>query len=287
MPRDGMVRLLSQPFLEDPHRLVQLAERAVRQREQPSRLGVPRPEGDHLGEADGRLVRTLLAVQQDAQVVVGVRVLGMEADRGSIRRLCFLESALRAQHHTEVVVGIGMTRIECDRALVRRRCSLQLESILQDDPEVAVPVCPRPARARDSARSVRLPAAPALLMGEHSREMQRVSIVRRDVENAAVHVRGSRPLLVLLQQDGDRYRFVHAQGATPSNCSIPCHGLACATARSPPLLRFLVGLDVVLEMDARIERSIGLLRPVLEVDLGERQAHVLRAALVTVALCHA
>ena len=43
--------------------------------------------------------------------------------------------------------------------------------------------------------------------------MQRVGMVGRDLEDAAVDVRRSRPLLVLLQQDRDRERFVQAEGA--------------------------------------------------------------------------
>src|SRR5688500_18985954 len=48
-------------------------------------------------------------------------------------------------------------------------------------------------------------------------------------------------------------------------------------------LPFLVGLEVVLEMNADVGRSIGLLRPVFEVDLGKRQAHGFRSGLPAVA----
>src|SRR3954454_11103519 len=67
------------------------------------------------------------------------------------------------------------------------------------------------------------------------------------------------------------------------NCSMP------AAASSPPLESpFLVALDVVLEVNARLERPVGLLRFVLEVDFGKRQRHVLRVATVArVAVCHA
>ena len=49
---NGMVRFLLEPFLEDGHRFVDFAERAVRQRQQPPGFGVLRPEGDDLAEAD-------------------------------------------------------------------------------------------------------------------------------------------------------------------------------------------------------------------------------------------
>src|SRR6266542_1672013 len=52
-------------------------------------------------------------------------------------------------------------------------------------------------------------------------------------------------------------------------------------------LPFLVGLDVVLEVNARIERPVGLLRFVFEIDFGKCQTHVLRLAALTVAQFHA
>ena len=43
--------------------------------------------------------------------------------------------------------------------------------------------------------------------------MQRIGMVGRDFENAAINVRRSRQLLVLLQDDGTRRRFVQAERA--------------------------------------------------------------------------
>ena len=48
-----------------------------------------------------------------------------------------------------------------------------------------------------------------------------------------------------------------------------------------------MGLDVVLEVNAGIERPVGLLRPIFEIDLRKRQAHGLQiAAFVTVGVGH-
>src|SRR6266508_7007227 len=64
--------------------------------------------------------------------------------------------------------------------------------------------------------------------------------------------------------------------------SILC--ISCALApvvdRGTPSLElpFLVGLDVVLEVNAGIERPVRLLRLVFEINLGKRQTHVLRQA---------
>src|SRR5882757_5709104 len=49
-------------------------------------------------------------------------------------------------------------------------------------------------------------------------------------------------------------------------------------------LRFLVALDVVLEVNSGIEGAVRLLRPVLEIDLCERQAHGLHLMAAAVVL---
>ena len=76
--------------------------------------------------------------------------------------------SLRPQEDAEIVVRIGMIRIERNRALIRGDRLVQLESIPQDDPQIAVPVRPigleleTPLDQRDGL------LAPPLLMGEHS-----------------------------------------------------------------------------------------------------------------------
>ena len=167
VPGDGIVGLLVQPLLEELDRLVDLAERAVGEREESPRLGILRPERDDPGEADGRLVRPFLAVQQDTQVVVRVGVLGIQVNRSSICLLRLHHPSLRPEHHTEIVVRVGVLRIERDRALVRAGRPVQLESILQHDAQVAVPVRPlgleleAPLDQRDRLLALRL------LVGEH------------------------------------------------------------------------------------------------------------------------
>ena len=211
----------------------------MRQRQQSPSFGVLRPERDDLAEADGRFVRPLLAVQQDAQVGVRVRVLGTHANGGSIGRFGFDQPALRPQEDTEIVVRVGVIRIERNRALTRDDRLIQLESIPQDDRQVAVPVRPigleleTPLDQRDGL------LAPPLLMGEHARVVHRVGVVGRDLEDPAVDVARRHPLVVLLQPDRDRYRFVQADRAVG--------------ATAPSCQSFLVALDVVLEMESGIE----------------------------------
>ena len=117
-----------------------------------------------------------------------------------------------------------------------------------------------PLDQRHGSRALRL------LVCEHPREVQRVGVVRSDLEDAAVQVGGGRPLLVLLQGDGDRDRLADAERAILGGRLV-----------HPARLSGLVRLEVVLEVDAGVERAIGLLRPVLEVDLRKDQAHDLGA----------
>ena len=124
-------------------------------------------------------------------------------------------------------MGVRVLRVEGDRPLVRGDRLVQPEAILQDDPEVAVPVGPigleleAPLDQRDGV------VAAALLMGEHAGEVQRAGMVGRDLEDASVDLRGRRPLLGLLQRDRDRQRLVDAQRSVVSGrfrrpTTLPC-----------------------------------------------------------------
>ena len=146
--------------------------------------------------------------------MVRVRVLGIQVNRSSISLLRLHHPSLRPEHHTEIVVRVGVLRVERDRALVRAGRPVQLESILQHDAQVAVPVRPPGLELEASLDQRDRLLALRLLVGEHPREVQGIRAVGRDVEDAAVDVRSGRPLLVLLQDDGDRDRLVHAQPAT-------------------------------------------------------------------------
>ena len=100
--------------------------------------------------------------------MVRVRVFGIDSSGDSICRFGFDRSVLGPQDHTEIVVRIGVIRIKRNRALVCDDRIVQLESILQNDPQIAVPVRPigleleTPLDQRDCL------LAPRLLMGEHS-----------------------------------------------------------------------------------------------------------------------
>jgi hypothetical protein len=103
--------------------------------------------------------------------------------------------------------------IERNRVLVCRDRLVQLEPILENDPEIAVPVRPLGLELEASLDQPDGLLAPFLLMGEHSREVQRAGVVGRGLEEPAVDLTGGRPLLVLLERDRDRQRLVEAQRA--------------------------------------------------------------------------
>jgi hypothetical protein len=100
-------------------------------------------------------------------------------------------------------VRVRVIRVECDRPLVRGCRFVQPEAILQDDPEIAVPVGPigleleTPRNQRDGV------SVSILLMGEHTGEVERPGMIGRDFEDVPVELRGGTPLLRLLQYDRD------------------------------------------------------------------------------------
>ena len=140
-------------------------------------------------------------------------MVGIDANGGSIRRFRFDDPSFGPEHHAEIVVGICVRRIERNRTFVRRSRLVQLEPILQDDPEIAVPVRPIGLELETSLDQGDGLLALRLLMGEDSREVQRVGMLGRHFEDIAVDLRGGRPLFGLLQDDRDRQRFVEAQRA--------------------------------------------------------------------------
>ena len=138
------------------------------QRQQSPGFGVLRPERDDFAEADGRFVRPLLAVQQDAEVRIRVGMVGTRANGGSVGRFRFDDIALRPQQDTEIVVRVGMVRVERNRAPTRDDRLVQPEPIPQDDPQVAVPVRPIGLELETPLDQLDCLLAPPLLMGEHS-----------------------------------------------------------------------------------------------------------------------
>ena len=108
---------------------------------------------------------------------------------------------------------VRVRRVECDRTAVRSDRFIQPQPILQDDPEIAVPVGSLGLELETSLDQHHCVLAPRLLMREHAREVQSVGVVRGYFEDAAVDIGRSCPLLGLLQRERDCYGFVQRKGA--------------------------------------------------------------------------
>ena len=200
-------------------------------------------------------------------------MLGIQLNGGAICGFRLERLPGRPQQHAEIAVRIGMTRVDGDRLLIGVDRRLQLAGRLENDAEVVVAI-----RAARRERKAPLDerdgfVAVPLLMRQDARIVQRIRMIRRGVEHAAIQLPGFDELLIFLQQDSERDRLLERQLAR--RCFRLLHGgtragfLLPATDRT---LALFVGLEVVLEMNPCIERPIGLLRLVFEVDLGKRQA---------------
>ena len=82
-----IVWIFVEPRFENRDRLVHVAERAMRQREELARVAMPGPERNRLAEIRHRLLGPVRSIQQDAQVGQRVNVVRLEFDGLAIRRL--------------------------------------------------------------------------------------------------------------------------------------------------------------------------------------------------------
>ena len=82
---------------------------------------------------------------------------------------------------------------------------------LEDDAQVAVAIRAVGHESEALLDECDSFVAPTLLMGEHTRIMQRFGMVGGDVENPAIDLLRLSELLVFLQVDGDRNRLLESQ----------------------------------------------------------------------------
>ena len=249
-----MIRFLPEPFFEDGHRLVDLAQRAMGQRQQASRIGMLRPQGDDPTETGDGFGGPVLAVQQDAEVRVGVGMSGIREDGGAIRRFRFGHVPLGFQQDAKVAVGIGVIRIDRNRVAARRDCIIQSEKIPEDDGKVAVPVGLVRRKLETPFNQPERVFAATFLVGQDAGKVQCVRMVGNGFEDLAVNGMRRYPLVILLKANSDRDRFVQGNSGF----------------QSP----FLEGLEVVLEMQRGVQRAILLLRLVFQIDLGKLERNM-------------
>ena len=213
VPRDRIVRLLFEPLLEDLRSLAEFAQGAMRQRQKLARFAIFRPQRDHLAVARRGFPGALQGVEQNAQVGIRVDMFGVQPDGFAIRGFRFDRLSGRSQQHTQIVVGVGVTGIEGDRTPVRNDRRLQPALRLKDDAAIAAPVR-LVGREREAAldQRERFVVAPPLVR-EHAGVMQRTGVIGRGLEDAAEQLVGLGELLVLLQDDRERDRFLERQRA--------------------------------------------------------------------------
>ena len=138
-------------------------------------------------------------------------MFGVQADGFAIRGFRFDRAPGRPQQHTQIVVGVGVAGIEGDRMPVRGDRRLQPSVRLEHDAAVAAPVR-LVGREREAAldQRERFVVAP-LLVREHAGVMQRTGMIGRGLDDAAEQLVGLGELLVLLQDDRERDRFLDRQ----------------------------------------------------------------------------
>ena len=108
-------------------------------------------------------------------------------------------------------MGVRVTWIDGDGAPVGVDCAVKPVCRLQDDAKVAVPVCligyEREAPLDERKRFV----VPSLLMRKNAGVVQRTRMIGCSLEDPAVQLVGLDELLVLLQKDRERDRFLDRQ----------------------------------------------------------------------------
>jgi hypothetical protein len=138
-------------------------------------------------------------------------MLWIQLNGGAIRGFRFGRFSGRPQQHAEIAVGIRVALVDGDRTLVGVDRGFQLAGRLEDDAQVAVAI--RPIRRERQAaldEHDRFVASP-LLMREYAGIVQRIMIIRVDLEHPAIQLLRFDELIILLQQDGERDRLVERQ----------------------------------------------------------------------------
>src|SRR6266545_5402627 len=106
---------------------------------------------------------------------------------------------------------VRVARIDGDRTPVRVDRSFQPGVRLEDDAEVTVPVRLIGHERKAALDERQRFAVASLLMREHAGVVQRTRMIGCSLEYAAVHLLGLDELLVLLQKDRERDRFLERQ----------------------------------------------------------------------------
>ena len=210
-----------------------LTQRAVCHCEQTARIAVHRPQGDRLAEAGRRLLGPVQAVEQDAEVGVGVGVRGVQRDGGAIRRLRIDRMAGHAKQHAQVAMGVGVIGSDRNRAAVRLDGLIEPAGGLMNQAQVAagVRVTWREAQALfdESDGFVAL----SLLVRQHAGKVQRARVARLALEDVPEQLRRLDQPAVLLKHDRELDRAL--QGQLDGLPFRPLHATRCLPSAQTPL----------------------------------------------------
>jgi hypothetical protein len=188
VPRHGIVGRRGDPSLHDRDRFGYFPERAMRHGQQTAGLFVLGAERGHLAVAHHGFAQPVGVAEQDAQVVVGGRVLRVQANRGAIGDLGLGNPPLGLQQHADVVVGLGMARVERHRALIRIERLVDAALRLVDDAEVVVALGPVGRQFQAALDHLDAHLAAARLVGEHPRIMEQFGVQGLHLHHPAIHV---------------------------------------------------------------------------------------------------
>ncbi len=184
-------------------------------------------------------------------------MVGTQADCRSVGGLGLFRPASGAQQDAEIAVRVRVAGVDLNGAFVLGDRIPESAVGLQNNPEIAMPV--RLIRAEREALPDEVDGVigSALLVRQQAGVVKSVWMVWRHIEHPGIELLCLGQVMLLLQLDRQRDGLVDRQ--LPRRPTVP------------PLTD-LVGLQVELEVHPCVERSVGPLRLVLEVHLGELQA---------------
>ena len=144
-------------------------------------LGKFRLETNGVAISDDRLVDQSAKTQSDAQIVMGLRIIGFEPDGGAISSDGFVGKPFVPQRIAQIVVIMGDVRIDRDRSLDQIDAGVQSPG----------------------------------LVGDHAEQVQRIGMIRLLIQHPAIDFLGlgksSRPMVL----DGQLHRLIDRELSHP------------------------------------------------------------------------
>ena len=178
------------------------------------RLRKARLEVQRAAARGDRLIRFVMFIQGHAQIAVRLGIVRPAADRIAVGGDRFVELALVLERGTQAVMRLREVGLELNRETVCGGCLAKAVEAFQGVPKIQVcrrhigPDSDRPVN--QTHRSLMVPG----LAGDDSQQVQRIEMIRLDVENLPVNdLRFRQPArLVVLDRDAESLRDAHNAG---------------------------------------------------------------------------